>query len=241
MGAALNASGVAAMMSASDIPSERLRKFLSQHRQAHVIVWLEAEAAAGILLGWCMFRADPLRPFAEVDRFFIESVGRLVIDAWNQNWLRQLEATAPSAKPIGYVQAILTSSRILTVVGDRFSESMRSEWPEWQGPHLPSELSEHLRLHRSEPYKGRSIVARFQQLPDQLVRVQLRAHHALDSISSRKREVALLYASGESQSTIAERLSLSTSTVNNYLGDIYRQLNVSDKAQLANLIGQLPE
>ena len=228
-------------MSASDIPSARLRKFLSQHRQAHAVVWLEADAAAGIFLGWSMFRADPARPFAESDRSFIESVGPLVIDAWNQNWLRQLEASAPSEKPVGYVQAILTSSGMLTVVDDRFSQSMRSEWPEWQGPLLPPELGEHLRRRYGEPYKGRAIVARFQQLPDQLVRVQLRAHHALDSISKRKREVALLFASGVSQGTISDRLSLSSSTVNNYLGDIYRHLNVSDKAQLAMLIARLPE
>lgn len=238
---ALDERGCAAIKAASDIPSERLRAFLALHRQAHAVVWLEADPVAGIFVGWSLFRADAARPFAESDRAFVESVGPLLMDAWNQNWFRQLEALAPSGLPTGYVQAIVTSAAMLTVVDDHFAQCMQLEWPGWQGPLLPPLLLAHLALHGDEPYRGSAIVARFQPLPDSLTRVQLRQHHALDRLPRRKREVAVLFASGESQSAIAERLGLSASTVNNYLGEIYRLLNVNDKAQLATLVARLPD
>jgi DNA-binding CsgD family transcriptional regulator len=238
---ALDRRGAAENLAASEVPSPRLRAFLARHRQAHVVAWIEADPDSGIFLGWSLFRADAARPFEESDRLFVEVVGPLVTDAWNQSWMRQLEAVSPRAKRLGYVQAILTDAGILTVVDDRFASDLRVEWPDWQGPLLPAELREHLQLRSHEPYRGRHVVVRFQQLPDRLVRLQLRSAHALDQLPRRKLEVARLFAAGESQAAIAERLALSPSTVNNYLGDIYRELEVSDKAQLANLVARLPE
>ena len=91
------------------------------------------------------------------------------------------------------------------------------------------------------PWRGRHLVARLQALKDNLVVVKLRPLHALDHLAPRKREAAVLFAHGASQAQVARRLGLSESTINNYLGDVYRRMEVSDKGQLATAISRLPD
>ncbi|TDD83477.1 LuxR C-terminal-related transcriptional regulator [Actinomadura rubrisoli] len=57
------------------------------------------------------------------------------------------------------------------------------------------------------------------------------------SLPPRVRQVALLAATGMSSKAIAERLALSVRTVDNYLGRAYSRLGVSNRAQLAALLG----
>ncbi|TMQ93565.1 hypothetical protein ETD83_25145, partial [Actinomadura soli] len=63
-------------------------------------------------------------------------------------------------------------------------------------------------------------------------------HDVADSsLPPRVRQVALLAATGMSSKSIAERLALSVRTVDNYLGRAYSRLGVSNRAQLATLMG----
>jgi DNA-binding NarL/FixJ family response regulator len=50
-------------------------------------------------------------------------------------------------------------------------------------------------------------------------------------LTSREREVLALIADGESNSTIARRLSLSPKTVRNHVSSIFTKLHVADRAQ----------
>ena len=237
---ALEKPNMAAIMAASSIPSARLRAFLSKHQQAHVLTWLEIDNVSHVSVGFTMFRADAMRPFQASDRQFVQSVGAHVIEAWTQNWFRDLDAIAPPAQKFGYSQAILTSNRMLTALDDHFVATAHLEWPAWLGPSLPAALDAHVRKGALLPFSGKSIVARFQPLSDGLLRLQLRPRHALDDLPPRKREAAIMFAAGALQSQVAERMGLSASTINNYLSDIYRQLKVKDKAQLATMIAYLP-
>lgn len=60
----------------------------------------------------------------------------------------------------------------------------------------------------------------------------------LDSLSSREREIATLYASGRTSREIAEALCISPTTVRNHVGAIYRKLEIGNKAELVNLTGR---
>lgn len=61
---------------------------------------------------------------------------------------------------------------------------------------------------------------------------------ALDGepLTRREREVALLAARGESSRSIAERLYLSTRTVDNHLSSVYRKLGVAGRGELAGAL-----
>lgn len=57
----------------------------------------------------------------------------------------------------------------------------------------------------------------------------------LSSLSSREREVAMLYAKGQTSKEIADKLCISPTTVRNHVATIYRKLEISNKTELVNL------
>jgi ATP/maltotriose-dependent transcriptional regulator MalT len=60
------------------------------------------------------------------------------------------------------------------------------------------------------------------------------------TLTPREREVATLAAAQTSSRDIAARLGLSVRTVDNYLGRAYAKLGVSNRAELAALLGTMP-
>ena len=63
----------------------------------------------------------------------------------------------------------------------------------------------------------------------------------LPSLSSREREIAMLYAKGQTSKEIADELCISPTTVRNHVAAIYRKLEISNKMELVNLMGQISE
>jgi len=66
--------------------------------------------------------------------------------------------------------------------------------------------------------------------------VHLSTRHALAGLSPREREVAELFAAGNTNKQVARTLGTSPSTVRNQLVKIYEKLNISSKAALARLV-----
>ena len=62
----------------------------------------------------------------------------------------------------------------------------------------------------------------------------------LAGFSNREKQVARLLEAGLVNSEIAERLSLTLKTVQNYRNTIYRKLRVHNAEDLLNVLGQLP-
>lgn len=62
------------------------------------------------------------------------------------------------------------------------------------------------------------------------------AHPALDTLSSREREIALCVVSGESNKEIARQLNLAERTVKAHLSSAFEKLGVRDRLQLAILL-----
>jgi DNA-binding CsgD family transcriptional regulator/transcriptional regulator with GAF, ATPase, and Fis domain len=63
----------------------------------------------------------------------------------------------------------------------------------------------------------------------------------LSSLSSREREIAMLYAKGQTSKEIADELCISPTTVRNHVATIYRKLEISNKTELINLTGKTSE
>jgi DNA-binding CsgD family transcriptional regulator/transcriptional regulator with GAF, ATPase, and Fis domain len=57
----------------------------------------------------------------------------------------------------------------------------------------------------------------------------------LSSLFSREREVAMLYAKGQTSKEIADKLRIPPTTVRNHVATIYRKLEISNKTELVNL------
>jgi DNA-binding CsgD family transcriptional regulator len=226
-------------MAASSLPVGRLRAFLEERGQEHVIAATQADAIAGVVTGISIFRRGREDPFGEFDEVFIDGVGPHIIDAWTHNWLLDLGAAHTDRVAPNTATAVLTAQHVLTATDDHFARLLNREWPNWRGPTLPEPLDSHIGQGSVEPWLGRDVVARVLRLQEGPIVIHVRERHALDGLAPRKREVARLFAAGASQAEVAERMKLSTSTVNNYLVDVYRELNVNDKAQLAVVVARL--
>jgi DNA-binding CsgD family transcriptional regulator len=59
---------------------------------------------------------------------------------------------------------------------------------------------------------------------------------AWEKLTPRKRQVALLVARGHSNAEVAAELTIRKSTVEGYLKDIYRDLNIRSRTELANFV-----
>ena len=59
----------------------------------------------------------------------------------------------------------------------------------------------------------------------------------MEPLTAREREVALLAAGGRSSRDIADRLYLSTRTVETHLARVYRKLGITTRSELAAALG----
>jgi len=63
----------------------------------------------------------------------------------------------------------------------------------------------------------------------------------LSNLSSREREIAMLYARGQTSKEVADELCISPTTVRNHVATIYRKLEISNKTELVNLTSKASE
>lgn len=225
-------------LSAAALPAGRLRDFLELHEQRHAVCAFDFEPVTRSFTGFGVFRRGHDDGFSEAERESVEFVEPHLRDAWNHNWLREIGASRPGPLHSEFSQALLRSDHVVAASDELFSVMIHREWPQWQGPAVPAPWIDHLQAHR-DPWVGQSIVAYFEGMQGGMTLLRLRARHRFDQLAPRKREVALAFAAGTSQGEVALDLGLSVSTVNNYLVEIYRELEVSDKAGLAKLAARL--
>lgn len=239
----LNADrGTAIRASYDDYSSVRMRDFLRRHRQEHIMTIAIMQDVPQTAVGMSLYRNETHEAFLAEDGRAFEAVMPHVVEAWRENWLRDIvRATSTAPAPVNFSMALLMPDGMMSEAQDNLGELMHLEWPDWQGPFLPEVLASHLRrdAKRTRPWVGRGITVYDRRQADGTTLMLVRRGHALDQVAPRKREVALLFARGASQSQVAEQLHLSTSTVNNYLVGIYQQLQLSDKTDLSRLITRL--
>ena len=235
-------SGTAICASYDDYESSRMRNFLRRHRQEHVLTIAIFQDVQGIASGMSLYRDETRASYSDADRRIIETTMPHVLEAWRENWLQEMVREARSApERIEFSLAVAIPSLMLSEAQDNFGDLLHLEWPDWQGPWLPKALHAHLSSAESgvRPWLGAMIAVYHRRQPDGTRLLFARRGHRFDHLAPRKREAALLFARGASQTEVANRMQLSTSTVNNYLGGVYEQLNIDDKTDLSRLVARL--
>ncbi|MGF6874159.1 response regulator transcription factor [Paraburkholderia sp. MM5477-R1] len=232
--------GTAVHASYQHYSSERMRAFLKRYRQEHVMTIGIFQEVPQIVAGFSLYRNETRCSFSDEDVSNIETVAPHVIDAWRENWLNEAIRKASSRPaPVEFCLAVTMPDQILSEAQDNFGHLMHLEWPGWQGPRLPKELQSWLMSLNPSPWTGKAISVYRRKQPDETTLLLLRRSHPWDRLAPRKRMVALLFAEGASQTQVAERAHLSPSTVNNYLGSIYKELDLTDKTALSRLVERL--
>ena len=232
-------AGTAIYASRDDYTSESMRDFLRRFNQEQVLTIAYFQEIPQIAAGISLYRSAQSRPYDGVDASTVELVGAHFIDAWRENWLAELLRSASSRGQLPeFSLAVLMPDGIMSEAQDNFGRLMHSEWPKWHGPWMPKAVTEHF-ARQSAPWKGDAITIYQRVQEDSTKLILVRHAHLLDTLAPRKRSVAVLVAQGVSQAEIATRLSISPSTVNNYLSEVYDHLDVHDKVLLSNIVTAL--
>lgn len=235
--AALTRPGVAHRLARTDCPVA-FQSFLEDHGQRQMMSLAVTNDALQLLSGLSLYRSDATYAFTEKDARQYEDIVPHVTDGWTHSWLGELERSADELEA-PFAIAVVTADTTLTAAQREFEAQIRIEWPYWQGPSMPEALRHHILSRPAVPWHGRHIVIYVEPLEAKRSLLRVRQCHAFDALAPRKQAVALAIASGASQNQVAEELHLSKSTVNNYLGDVYRELQIGDKVHLALLVSRL--
>ena len=115
-----------------------------------------------------------------------------------------------------------------------FAAALRAHWPEWRGNLLPDALARC--VVEGRVFKAKSLVIELKQ-NDNLRFLEVKARSPLDKLTARECEIVGRYANGETYSAISAALALSPTTVRNHIAHGFKKLDVRNKAELANLLG----
>lgn len=187
-----------------------------------------------------VYRLEGKPPFSESERRYMQLLMPHLTAALTSNWMLQLER-ARSARGQGGGRTslgVVDRHGLLYVADQGLSDLLRREWPNWSGPNLPEVLVDHLRGHVD--YRGQRLTVRFHPVAD-LWMVDLRPVTDAGRLSPREAEIARCFSDGASYKEIAKALGIAPATARHHLREIYRKLDVSDKAALARKLQQEPD
>jgi DNA-binding CsgD family transcriptional regulator len=197
----------------------------------HIVGSVYLHPDINLIEGVAFYRADPGRPFTEMERVFVQALLPHMVEVWSANRLSMVLHERRQRRAQLDAMAICDRTGLLHTAGPDFAGLLQLEWPGWRGPRLPSALAanevERLPLER--------IVVITTKLDDLLL-VRVRRRAAVDQLSARELDVARRYAEGHGYQDIAAMLHIAPATVRNHLKNIYAKLGVGDKAALANLV-----
>jgi len=204
----------------------------------------QAEPLAARRVELRLWRSLTQTPATEGERSALNFLMPHLVEAQRENRLSRAydtEAAAPARRS----HVLCDAEGVLQQVDEHGLALLRSEWPRWAAARLPEPLARAVALHAAAiaqnggaaeatvPFHGRQVTVLITRSADALL-LEVRRRSMVDRLSPRQRDIATLYASGQTGPQIATHLKLSPSTVNNHLGAIFKKLAVSNKVQLLN-------
>jgi DNA-binding CsgD family transcriptional regulator len=189
-----------------------------------------------ILTFLVLYRADEERAFSEEDRLFTQLAVPHLFACWSRNRIMQISQLRISRMNADFLVALADRKGVVHDAPPGFAELMREEWPDWRSATLPSALTRVCQRQMSS-YGGDRLTVKASAVRDWvLLLVSKRA--PADRLSNQERTIASAFAKGDSYKEIARSLTISPATVRHHLRRIYEKLEISDKAQLAQLMLQ---
>jgi len=180
-----------------------------------------------------LYRAPDTPRYSRAEKRLMQLTMPHLWAAWTTNWIAQLASERAQGFSSRVALAIADQMGTLHAAEPRFSDLIRLEWPDWQGPMLPDSLRKQL----DGSHAGKATITRL--LPAcGLFLVEVRKLSPLDRLTSRELSIAERFGNGEAYKEIAAALHVSPATVRAHLRAIYTKLGISDKTELAKLQGE---
>ena len=178
-----------------------------------------------------LWRHDPKKPFSEAERQTKELLMPHLVEAFRAARLRHFLGGKDTRLT---AWALADEQGFIRELSPAFAAALRSHWPGWRGNRLPEALARCVVAGRV--YRAKALVIEIRQ-SDNLRFLQVKASSPLDKLTARECEIVGRYANGETYSAISAALALSPTTVRNHISHGFKKLDVNNKAELANLLG----
>jgi len=195
-------------------------------------------SAAGLYWVASVYRSDQTKPFSEEERQAMEIVVPHIFSAARRAHLGQLRTQAHIRDAHGQAGAIANESGLVLEAEPGFVDLLRTGWPGWTGPLLPSDLASELPTKPSVRLVREPVVVRADKSGG-FVLLHARRSVAADRLTAREHEIAEAFSLGETHREIGARLGVSPNTVRRHLANIYEKLGIASKAELDRMISGL--
>jgi DNA-binding CsgD family transcriptional regulator len=217
---------------------QRLRDFCRKYGFCNVLCTAVPEPAAGLLSFMSLVRSDDLDIFHARDREWHQLAMPHIAAALRVNREVSLRERARIESPVSGKFACVDNEGIVLSVLPGFIEQLRTEWPSFDGIHLPPPLRDPIQTKPREtiPVLTRLVACEIQPTYTGWI-VAVVPRSKLDVLTGRERDVVLRYAEGHTYSQIATQLGLAPATVRRHLQRSYDRLDVHSKTDLLRLIG----
>ena len=113
---------------------------IERYGMAHCLNTIIAEPVLQIWSGAAFYRADPERPFTEMERLLKQNLMPHLAEAWNINRFGFVNSVRDDGTQTSHGRAICDIQGVLYNADRNFTGLMLAEWPDWTGPQLPPEL-----------------------------------------------------------------------------------------------------
>ncbi len=172
--------------------------------------------------------------FTSAERGFKELVMRHVDATASINRAVYLDRLRDDRCNEARAAAIVDRAGVVHAQDFGFAELVQREWPGFRGPGVPPALRRHV-VSQDQNFEGLRTRAALSSL-GAFVLIELSPRSRLDDLTPRERDVAAAFATGESYKEISRSLGMAPATVRHHLRSIYAKLNVSNKAQIVQLV-----
>ena len=177
-----------------------------------------------------LWRHNPRQPFSEADRQAKELLMPHLVQAFRTVRLRHF-LKSNGAQPKAW--ALADDQGFIRELSPAFAAVLQTHWPAWRGSLLPDVLARCVVDGRAFLSKALAIDVK---PSDNLRFLQVKCQSPLDRLTPREGEIVARYAQGETYCSIAAALALSPPTVRNHISRCFKKLEVTNKAELANLL-----
>lgn len=210
--------------------------FMDRYDIAYASLTVVVDPVTRLFVAVALCRNIGGAPFHEEECLFLRALMPHMVETWSTNRLLALHREGACSGENVHATAIVNQELSLQVCGNQFADLLRSEWPDWEGPFVPSALTKIAR-HEKGRHVGGTIVVHACPVKDEIL-LRARRRTGFDCLGRRELEVATRFAAGNTQKEIARELSLSPSTVSNHLVNVYEKLAVRNKAQLVRIFAK---
>ncbi len=219
-------------------PDPRLEAFHKRYGIDYVLSTMLHDPVMQFVTAVSLYRPRAQTPFSEQERIIKEDLMPHLAGLFTAKQLAHVQNRADAAERLIHVPAMMDNHGMLHLAGQGFAELLRREWPEWRGPKMPGDLIDFISDDISQPYIGHEIVMKISAIDD-MFGIKARHKADYDHLGRRERQVAEMFADGQTYKEIARELHLAPSTVSNELHTVYIKLNIASKPELMKLVSAL--